>query len=1435
MATIKSLPLPDSARPHLPNSQFIRAVEPSKQIGFTLFIRPKSGAPALPDLAYWQRTPLSERKFLSSREFAETYGSSVADLAATTTTLRGHSMTVKDQHLGAGTVTAEATAAQIKSLFGVQLGHYKAPTPAAKLLGRRSNMHCTLPETEIYHGYKGELSLPAHLDGVVTHVAGLDSRSIAAPAGFTGDPTNSNRLPVTDIAGLYNFPTNIDASDQTIGIFNGGGADSSGNSTSNYSLMDISKYFGQQTAGFQAVPNVVPISLTIGTNSPYVNDPTNPTMEITQDIMTSSTIAQGCTVNVYFSDISEQGWIVFLNRILFPQGAEKMPNVVSCSWIMYDEAGYGSAFSFLFQRLAAVGISFFAAVGDWGSSDNVPGAEHVGYPASDPWVTAVGGTVAGNIQSGPPVTFDEYAWSDTNNPSSQFTFVGGGTTGGGMSTIFTTPDYQTAANITKFQDSNSVVKTGGRFTPDISGMVGYNNFILGGSDFNFIGTSCSCPLYAGLFASLRSALGTSFGFLNPTLYQLGTANATNGVFKDTKFGNNDPNLGATPDDPYFNTGPGYDPVTGWGSINGRNMESSLAKILFPPSMYVTVIKNSFGLTEVQGSAVQGNAEWSPTLLLTLDGFAPNDLTSAPLPTNPMGSDTTVAVGPAQYELKSQLSTVQRILFPISINFGPTSSQLKNHSPPGIFPSPGSGQIEYTLKFDLTLSSGQSLEALAPIYLLAGADPYFSNLAPNVKGEQWYLSQDLRVFTVCPGINPSPIADNSRTGLPTLTPNSNTDWESSPGYSYMKSLLKYFNSPGNADPFSLLPDQSSSLTEDSTVAPDQANPAGGSKFANYTFAIARVRSRGPTGSVPVKVFFRLFTSNHPQTWFLPDTSYYQSPPPLGLPEAPLPATDLTTIPFFATGNLQTNTDYTLGGANNKPISSTGDSYTYFGCFLDIYSGFYTLPKNGVPTAVSAFLEGGHQCLVAQIAFDDAPIENLNGILATPQNSDKLAQRNLQVSLSDNPGPADTHLIPQTFDVAPTKPPPRNPGQFMDLPDELMIDWGNTPIGSTAQIYWPSVVAADAITLARRLYPTHQLRTVAGDANTIEVTVPEGFTFVPIPFGKAPNIAGLVTIQLPEGIVQGQEFLLTVRRIATRSYEIEDVPRIEQPARFNAVRPNPPILAFNYRYTAGIFAIKIPVVVRREMLPIEQNTQAIIAWRLNQLSPSDRWYKVMQRYLSYINRRVSGLGGVGPVVPSPTGAPPGPGHHCHHHGGHHCHPCHHHDGSCECYGPSHVKSKEPDHDCGHRRRACGPHQPKPHPCHHHPQHLCDSCHSKEPSGCTCRPDYRLRHSCPHSGSHGTHHIDRGTISGIIHDRFGDFCGFRLSRDLAAGEAVFRHVEQRMFGLMSRLWSVRINVEVVSRSVTEGDPEVLEVVVCPPGSKGEAYMRGVGVQGGACGERG
>ena len=51
--------------------------------------------------------------------------------------------------------------------------------------------------------------------------------------------------------------------------------------------------------------------------------------------------------------------------------------------------------------------------------------------------------------------------------------------------------------------------------------------------------------------------------------------------------------------------------------------------------------------------------------------------------------------------------------------------------------------------------------------------------------------------------------------------------------------------------------------------------------------------------------------------------------------------MTSIPFLASGNYGTNADYSTREINNKIITGLGDSYTYFGYYLNIYGADNTI--------------------------------------------------------------------------------------------------------------------------------------------------------------------------------------------------------------------------------------------------------------------------------------------------------------------------------------------------------------------------------------------------------------------------------------------------------------------------------------------------------------
>jgi hypothetical protein len=539
-------------------------------------------------------------------------------------------------------------------------------------------------------------------------------------------------------------------------------------------------------------------------------------------------------------------------------------------------------------------------------------------------------------------------------------------------------------------------------------------------------------------------------------------------------------------------------------------------------------------------------------------------------------------------------------------------------------------------------------------LLAGADPYFLNIDVEDSSAVSYLSQDLRVCTVIAGASAVPGDPNAPVFSSGESP-----------YTYIQGLLAYLNSstaytvpvpPTSPDPLNGLTNQTGYETGVTSVV--ALDPSGNQ---NYNFAIARVRmtsnTQGASGeALNARVFFRLWTAASYDTDYNPNTTYRSTlgttsgSPDFGLPIAPLPSGNLTdpsgqslqTTPFFATagGTSDYDPSFNTPSQNNNiqtikiPSTPGQDSvWTYYGCFLDVYD-----PSN------NSSYPGTHHCLAAQIAYDNAPIPFSSVATTTTGNCDKLAQRNLEVTKSGNPGPASTHRVPQAFDTRPSLPFMSASGRKTGVPDEIMIDWGSTPPGSTAYIYWPQVLASDVIELASQLYVTHFL--TAADANTIKCKTVRGVTYIPVPSATNQNFAGLFTVDLPIGVTAGEVFKIVVRRLTTKtvrsaSTRIVSAGDIELPI----LRPA--------RVVTGAFQVTIPVTTEEDLLAGDENTLAVLTWRLQQMSPLYRWYPVVKRQIEYLGARIDASGGnASSIPPSLNGWRGGPGKGPHPAGEKHC---------------------------------------------------------------------------------------------------------------------------------------------------------------------------------------
>jgi subtilase family serine protease len=234
-----------------------------------------------------------------------------------------------------------------------------------------------------------------------------------------------------------------------------------------------------------------------------------------------------------------------------------------------------------FISAAANGVTVLASTGDFGTAN--PGKTPiknpvtipfptVNWPASDPLVTAVGGTylctdpVTGvgvdstdppaNCQSNPGVR--EIGWIDA---------------GGGFSSIFAKPSYQNTlpAGSTPIGDTRGIPDVGFQASSRTGPLV-YATLDGGGGWFIVGGTSCSSPQFAGLVAIADQIAGHGLGQINPTLYNLASGPSYGTYFYDVTTGNNQ----ADPSVPGYPAITGWDPVTGLGTPNAANLVPALA-------------------------------------------------------------------------------------------------------------------------------------------------------------------------------------------------------------------------------------------------------------------------------------------------------------------------------------------------------------------------------------------------------------------------------------------------------------------------------------------------------------------------------------------------------------------------------------------------------------------------------------------------------------------------------------------------------------------------------------------------------------------------------------------------------------------------------------------------------------------------------------------
>ena len=249
----------------------------------------------------------------------------------------------------------------------------------------------------------------------------------------------------------------------------------------------------------------------------------------------------------------------------------------------------------IYKLAVEEGITVFASSGDWGASNDAY-YNNAFYPASDPYVTAVGGT---NLFMKCADGFKEGAgkWDGQNHVGMKYSYEIAGndyqamvadgypspmdivTAGGAMSSLFPLPSWQKGITLT--DAAGTAISPTGRCTSDVS----FNSGAYGALGIIFLsaaspgspilsivgGTSAGAPFWAALTAIASQYAGHSLGYLNPDLYTNKDSLYKSGAIHDIKSGDNTY--------PRGNDLLGYSATKGWDAPTG--IGSPDAAILVP--------------------------------------------------------------------------------------------------------------------------------------------------------------------------------------------------------------------------------------------------------------------------------------------------------------------------------------------------------------------------------------------------------------------------------------------------------------------------------------------------------------------------------------------------------------------------------------------------------------------------------------------------------------------------------------------------------------------------------------------------------------------------------------------------------------------------------------------------------------------------------------
>ncbi|HVC21698.1 MAG TPA: S53 family peptidase [Vicinamibacterales bacterium] len=546
------------------------------------------------------------RRFLSVPEFVQRFAPSQQDISIITQYLAGFGITVTDVYADHLVIKATGTAAAFDQAFSVDLHDYTRDGRYFHRPRRRPRIPVLLRDLLVaVAGLSNEAQFhPMHVNANATASVPLRlAQPTLPPSGATATGVPGSYT-VGDVANLYDinplYHAHIDGAGRTIGIA----------TLANFDPADAFTYWN--LIGLNVDPNRLTqvhvdgggqLSAAAGSD------------ETALDVEQSGGIAPGARIIVYDAPNTDAGFLDLFYRAASDNLVDSLSTSWGSSevWYLPDNQGQGDytaelvAFHQAFLEMAAQGISTFASSGDSGAyamndafNDPVDNVLSVDAPASDPAITAAGGTTTPVVLSAGPGTPDlvvsqeqVWGWDYIQNYLIQLfgpTFdnalfpIGGG---GGVSVFWPRPAYQNGTpGIRRSEPGQSVVVGGvdtldlpahfpGRNLPDValdadpySGFLIYSS-VSGGLSNGWGGTSFVAPQLNGVSALLEQVIHGRVGLWNPMLYSFRNVHGSRG---------RSPLVDITAGDNWFYYGvPGYEPGAGLGVLDVANLAAAVAR------------------------------------------------------------------------------------------------------------------------------------------------------------------------------------------------------------------------------------------------------------------------------------------------------------------------------------------------------------------------------------------------------------------------------------------------------------------------------------------------------------------------------------------------------------------------------------------------------------------------------------------------------------------------------------------------------------------------------------------------------------------------------------------------------------------------------------------------------------------------------------------